>query len=725
VTSSMSASDPSSPAPGLSGSGTTEHSGRSDARVRLARMMSPRGIAVAGASTAGATIGSRVLANISSLYPGALYAIHPSASEVGGCAAFRKLEDMPTDVDLVVAAVSAEHVPDLVEAAAVAGVAGAVIISSGFAEAGADGAMFQRAVKQVADQHGIRILGPNCLGFLNRRAGVAANFAPIPEAGQSKGTTAIVSQSGGVGTFSLILAAEAGLSVDWFVTTGNEVDISVTQAIDFLVDEPDIDVIAAFTEHIPDVEEFIGTARRARLARRPIVLLTGGRTEASARATFSHTGSIAGQVNLTDEICRQYGVTVVQSVEELLDATLMFQSGRRAHGPRVGIMVTSGGVGILAADACGTAGLQVPELSVSAQHRLREHMPSPFYGSTANPVDTTAQIGASAERYRAVLESLGETGDLDLVMPVLVGRTDARVQAIKDFGMTSAKPVVVVSSSKVDELHAAGIPTYPDVSRASKAMAALLELSRAVPDALDLKRDDSRAEQGRSFIANVAHRSTLLESDAKRLLRLYGVDVTREKFVRSPNEAADAASDLGYPVAAKVMSFDIQHKSDVNALQLWLASDAQVRQACDAMVTDLSALAEPVSIDGFLIQEMIRAKIELSCGFRRDPHVGRLVSVGLGGSLIEIVAEMAFLRVPFDARETVDKVSALAGGRLTSGKRGLTPEEVGRVGDVMLALQQMVVELPEIEEVDINPLAISDARAIAVDALIIVASPGG
>ncbi|MFD0661722.1 CoA-binding protein [Thermocatellispora tengchongensis] len=390
-----------------------------ESRPALDRLLSPRSIAMVGASNARTRIGGSVFANLLRAFPGEVHPIHPKDEVVQGRPAFRSVAHLPEPVDMAVVAVPAAAVVDVVAECAARGIGGATVITSGFAETGAEGRELQDRLTEVARTTGIRLIGPNCIGYMNAHDGVMANFMltadePLPIAGP----VALVSQSGGFGSYITHKAILAGLRLGWFVSTGNEADVNVAGVLRHLVERPEVGVLLSFIETLRDPEVFIATARRAAELDKPMVLLKAGRSEEAARAAMSHTASIVGSATVLDAVCRQYGVIVAQTMEELLDLGTIFQDGRRARGPRTIVMTASGGAGVLLADEARHAGLSVPVLPEEEQRDLAAKMPVPFYGSTGNPVDTTAQTTAMPGAYRQVLMSVAGSPSADMLAAV-------------------------------------------------------------------------------------------------------------------------------------------------------------------------------------------------------------------------------------------------------------------------------------------------------------------
>lgn len=692
-----------------------------ETRSPLDRLLSPRSIAMVGASNSPTRIGGTVFANLLRAFPGEVHPVHPRDEVVQGRTAYRGVADLPEAVDLAVIAVPAPAVVDVVAACAARGVGGATVITSGFAEAGPEGRALQDRLTAVARETGIRVIGPNCIGYMNAHGGVMANFmVTVDEPLPTPGPVALVSQSGGFGSYITNKAVLAGLRLGWFVSTGNESDVNVANVLRHLVERPEVGVLLSFAETLRDPEVFVETARRAAELDKPLVLLKAGRSEEAARAAMSHTASIVGSAGVLDAVCRQYGVFVASTMEELLDLGTIFQDGRRARGDRVVVMTSSGGAGVLLADEAGLAGLSVPVLPEEEQRSLAEKMPVPFYGSTVNPVDTTAQTTAMPEAYRKVLFSVAGSPSADLVAAVTWARPGPANDAIVEMYGGTDKPVAILSTAWSEQFQEAGVPTYTDPRRAMVALAALVRQSRRGPlPETGFVPDAGRIGRARALLAEAGPETTLLESTGKRILAEYGVPVTPEEQVTSVEAAVEAAERLGGAVALKVMSYQLPHKSDAGAIRLGLRGADAVRAGYLEMLDEVAAREPDARVEGVLVQRMVPARMELTCGVNRDPVFGPMVALGLGGVLVEVLSEAVLLRPPFDADTARAALRDLLGGRLVTGRRGLSDAEQDAVARVMTGLGALALELPEVAEVDVNPLRVADDAVYAADALIV------
>ncbi len=688
-------------------------------QVGVERLFAPESVAVVGASEQG--LGHMVFANLLRDFPGHLYPVHPRRPEVLGVKAYPTVDDLPEAVDMAVILVPALQVPDIVERCAARGIGGALVLAAGFAEAGPEGKAAQERMTNLARTSAFPIIGPNCNGFMNGYRTTLATFAIPPTSDRpTPGPIALISQSGGFGAYIMEKAVVGGLQVGWYLSTGNEADMNVARSLAYLIERPEVKVVLSFFEAIRSPEVFLQVVSRAAELGKPIMAVKAGRTSEGARAAVSHTASIAGSSEVYDAVCRQYGLLQAGSVEEMVDFGLAFQTGRRMSGRRVGVLTASGGAGALMADAAEMAGLTVPPLPQPDQDKLAALMPS--FASAANPVDHTGAFNPA--NFEPVLDGLTQSSGVDAVLPLVWVIRDAEADAVKRIYAATEKPMAVAVTIAAPVLAEAGIPTYSDPARAVRALGALARHSamlRAHERAPVPAPDADRASRVRQLLAKDGPRPFVLESVAKQVLAEYGVPVSRETVVGSAAEAVAAAEQIGGRVALKLLSYRLPHKSDSGALRLGLSGEAAVRGGYEDMVRDISAAFPGIEIEGVLVQEMVPASVEISCGLQRDPVFGPMVAVGLGGTLIEIVGGAVLLRAPFTHRQAREAVDLICDGRLGQASRGLSQAQAEVIAGVLTGVGALALELPEVESVDINPIRVDGAVVRAVDALIVVA----
>lgn len=690
----------------------------------LDRLLNPGSIAMVGASNNLYSIGGLVFANLKRSFPGALYPIHPKDQNVQGLDAYPSLEALPGPVDLVLIAVASHLVEGIMAQAVAKGVGGVVLLSSGFAEAGAEGIALQQRIARQAKEAGIRVIGPNCIGYLNIASGIMANFALTPdEPLPPGGGVALVSQSGGFGSYLTTKGLLTGLRLGWFVSTGNELDVNIAAVLRYLVERPEVRVLLAFSETLRDPEVFIAAARRAHELDKPMVILKAGRSEIAAQAAMSHTASVVGAIDVFDAVCRQYGVIVARSMEEMLDLGMIFQDGRRVRDNRLAIMTTSGGTGVLLADEAGQNGLSVPTFPEAEQARMLDVLHTPFFGSVANPIDTTA--AAKPEAVTALQQLLADSPSVDMITAVTWARAISAAEDLAALYARTDKPLAVLSTDLVEPLKQAGVPTYTDPQRVARSLAALFRYSTR-PDMDDpgqAQPDQARRQRARQHLQLPAGEKVLMEAQGKRLFAEYGIPVTEEVWVDDEDQAVAAAERLGGKVVLKVMSYQLPHKSDAGAIRLGLQGEQAVREAYRSMLDEVRRRAPEARLNGVLVQQMVAARLELTCGLQRDPVFGPMVAVGLGGVLVEQLAETTLLRPPFSHASARRALGQLLQGRLVQGRRGLSSEEQQQIAAIMVGVGNLALELEDVAEIDINPIRVDQGQALAADALVVLANP--
>ncbi|MGL3150362.1 acetate--CoA ligase family protein [Microbacterium sp. A82] len=680
----------------------------------LTRLLSPRSIAIIGASDKPGRIGTQMLTNIASMFTGDIYPVNPRAEELLGHRAYADITSLPDGIDMAIIAVPAELAVPAVEQLAAKGVGGVTLLTSGFSEAGEEGIARQQALNEIIERTGVHLLGPNCIGYMNLHDGVMANFA-IPPGTKipDPGPVALVSQSGGFSSFITAASMRAGIRLGYFVSTGNEAGVVLAEAVEHLVERDEVNTVLVFSESLKKPEILIRAARRARELDKPIVLLKTGRTEEAARAAMSHTASIAGSAAVLDAVCEQHGIHVVHSMEELVDLGLAFQDGRRMPKGDVSIITASGGAGVLLTDGAASNGLKVSQPPTDAVESIAAQMPQPFYGSIENPFDLTAQVTASPDTLGNVLETVRDIDAYDAMAVVTWALDYPGNDRLIEIYRSTEKPVFVLCTGYMDKFYAAGVPIYLDPARLMRSMAAVAKHSQGPP--LDTATAEDRAPRRVERSTGVR---SLLEHDGKTLLSSYGVSVTRERMVADADAAVAFAKELGVPVAIKAMSYAIQHKTEYGAVRLGLTA-ADLPQAMEEMLAEVAAKAPDARIEGVLVQEMVPARLEMTVGLQRDPVFGPVVAVGLGGVTVEIMAAAVLLHAPFSFETAKRIIRGLLGGRIQTAARGLDEAELDELARIAVAVGELAVDDPSITELDVNPVRVNDGKAVAADALIV------
>ncbi|MBN9119419.1 MAG: acetate--CoA ligase family protein [Planctomycetes bacterium] len=696
---------------------------RHAARERVATIASllpffrPNAVAVVGASRDPHAIGHRALdALIRSGFRGAIYPVNPKAAEVAGLRCYRSARDLPAPADLAVIAVPAPAVPRAVDDCAARGVRALVVLTSGFAEVGGAGVELQKALVEKVRGHGMRMVGPNCLGLLNAVpvARLNATFTPtFPPSGR----VAMSSQSGAVGLAALGAAARYGLGFSTFVSVGNKADVSDNDLLQYWEDDPDTDVILLYLESFGNPRRFSRIARRVG-RRKPIVVLHSGLTRSGGRAAGSHTAALAGSATAVEALFRQTGVVRAGSLEEMFDLALGLGC-RPPRGPRVAVVTNAGGPGILCADACEASGLTVPEPSPELRARLAELLPGA--ASVSNPIDLIAAAGPDA--YRRAVETVLTSGEYDslIVLFTAAGLAEPRdvEKAIAD-GIGAARPsgangpvlaCVLGPEERRGYLNCVGerVPCYPFPETPARVLGKLAAYGAwrtqppgVLPDFNDLRPSVARAVCREAVAARGA--GWLSAEEARAVLDAAGLPLVPGTFARTPDEAAEAAARFGFPVAVKLASRWFVHKSEVGGVRLDLADAVAVRRAVEEIGERVGRENQPDAMDGVIVQPMVRGGVEVMGGVTQDPLFGPLVAFGLGGVHVEVQADVSFRVAPLTDRDAAELVRGVRGFRLLEGYRGHPPADLDAIEESLLRLSRLAEEAPEIGEIDLNPI---------------------
>ncbi len=673
----------------------------------------PHSIAVVGASRSPDSIGGRLFQNLlRANFTGPLYPVNPSAQVVNSVKAYPSVLDLPDAVDLAFIVVPRDRVIPTVEECAQRGVRGLVVISAGFGEVGPEGRHLEDKLLRVVRDAGMRMIGPNCMGVINTDTKVRLDgqFGPIFP---PQGNVAMSSQSGALGIAILDYASELRIGISTFVSMGNRADVSGTDLLLYWEDDPATDVILLYMESFGDSRRFARIARRIG-RRKPIVAVKSGRSKAGARAASSHTGSLASLDVAVDALFRQAGVIRTETLKDMFDVTALLANQPVPAGPRVAVLTNAGGPGILAADALESRGLQLPELSEPLQQRLREHLANE--AATGNPVDMIASAGP--DEYRACLEALIESDDVDAVIVIYIPADQKNVAPIasaigevaaKHHGAKTLLTVFMSAAGVPEELShpGASVPAYPFPEAAGEALAAAVGYRDwlARPEG-DVKAfEDVDAAAARHAVSEALDRlgpdGGWLEPDhVHAVLGAYGLGQAAGAVAASEEEAVAVANSIKGPVVLKVIAPSALHKSDVGGVELNVSGDAEVRAAFGRVT---GAVADS---EGVLVQEYVAGGHEVLIGMTEDPSFGPLVVFGLGGVFVELIGDVAFRIHPLTDRDASEMVAEVKSARLLEGYRGAEAGDVPALHEALLRVSQLIEQVPEIVEMDLNPVKV-------------------
>lgn len=672
----------------------------------------PQAVAVIGASRTPGKLGHSVLLNvIQHGYRGAVYPINPNAKEILGLDCYPSISVVPGSVDLAIILIPSEHVSKVLVECGEKGVGGAIIMSAGFREVGREGRKRERQLIEIARRYAMRLIGPNCLGIIDTISSLNASFvASMPD----KGTIAFISQSGALCTSVLDMALADQVGFSRFVSLGNKADANEVTFINAWKDDPHTRVIMAYLEGIEDGEGFMRIARQVS-REKPIIVIKSGTTQAGSRAVSSHTGSLAGSEAVYGAAFRQSGVIRARSVQELFDYSIAFARQPLLSSDRIGIITNAGGPGIMAADACERAGLQLASFQTTTLKALREALPAA--ASVLNPVDLLGD--APADHYQLALQRVlndpNVGGVIVVLTPQVVTQVEETARIVGDQSQHSTKPILGCFMGQdavepgVRTLNRYRVPNYPVPERAVAAMAAMLRHRRwRQQPPIELKSFEVDRDQARRVFQRVRAegRIALGSLEGREILEAYGIPTPKTFLARDPDEAVRLAGEIGLPVAVKIASPDILHKTDVGGVKLNVMSLADVRNAFDLMAYRTNRYVPGVEVWGCLVQEMVMGGKELIVGMNRDPHFGPLMMVGLGGIYAQVLPDMAFRLAPLDRRMAREMIDEIQGHALLRGVRGERPSDLEALAEVLLRLSQLVSDFPDLVEFNINPLVV-------------------
>jgi acetyl coenzyme A synthetase (ADP forming)-like protein len=698
-----------------------ERSGRA-AAASMKLLFEPKTVAVLGASRERPKIGAELFNNlVTAGFQGRLIPVNPSTKEILGIPCYPRLSDVPDPVDLAVIVIPAAGVEAAVDECVAKGVKAIVLITAGYSEVGPEGRRREAALLEKIRGAGIRMVGPNCMGILNTDPKIRLN-AQFGPAYPPEGRVALSSQSGALGLALLDYASKLNLGISTFVSVGNKADVSGNDLILYWSEDPRTDVILLYLENFGNPVRFSRIARRV-ARRKPIVAVKSGRSRAGSRAASSHTGALAESDQVVDALFRQAGVIRTETLEELFDVATLLSHQPVPRGNRVGILTNAGGPGILAADACEAQGLELPELSATTTAKLRAFLPAA--ASVGNPVDMIAS--ATAEHYRKALQILLEDEKLDSVLvifiPPIAVAAEAVAAAIVEGARNAPKPVLATfMSAKGTPPVLAPIPCYPFPESAAIALGRATAYGewRSQPPGKVPALENLEVGKAREVIERAleARAGWLGPMDTEALLSAFGISVAPALLAHTEREAASAAAMLGFPVAIKAVGPRILHKTEVGGVRLNVADEAAVLAACH----DLRQRLGPDLTD-LLVQRMVSGGVDVIVGLTQDPTFGPLVLYGSGGTLVELVADVAFRLHPLTDADAAAMLEEVKGTALLRGYRGAPKGDEEALKDLLLRVSALVEHCPEVREMDLNPVKVLSSGISVVDARVRVGRP--
>jgi acetate---CoA ligase (ADP-forming) len=707
--------------------GLVEHHSRALDPDSLRPLFRPRSVAIIGASDNPNKVGGRPLHFLKKAgFSGALYPVNPRGGIVQDLDAYRSLAEIDGSIDQAIIAVAAPQVLQAVRDCIARGIPTLQIFAAGFAEQGERGSRAQAEIEAIARKTGTRVVGPNSLGLFEVHEGFFGTFSTaLDGAWPDAGDIGIATQSGAFGSYVYGLAQAHGLRFSAFVATGNEVDVDVADCVAYLAQDPRTRTILVTIEGTREGARLTEALQRARSANKPVIVMKVGASEAGAAAAASHTGSLAGADAVYDAMLRQVGAFRASSIEEMIDIAYVCSAPRLPRGNRLGIATTSGGIGVLLADAAAAHRMVLPDISDAAGSRITALVP---FASPHNPLDTSAAILGDFTLFTRMLEIMIEDCELDSIICFLahVGRNAAHMAQLEPELVALRQrypglPIVlcmVCDGGTRSRLERAGFLVFEEPARTVRALAAAGRLAAPV------WRREAAAS---SLLPLVRHfPARLTERDAKALLAEIGIAVVAEQVASTAEEARAAARQLGLPVAMKVLSAEIAHKSDIGGVALGLKSEDDVETAFQSILQRVREAQPDATVDGVLVSPMVSGVAETILGVRRDPVFGPIVMFGLGGVFVEIFKDVTFRPAPFGLDEARAMIAEIRGFPLLTGARGRAKADLAALADALVRLSRFAAANREtIAEIDINPYLICSSGGFAVDALIVPVGKSG
>lgn len=685
-----------------------------------------QGVAIIGASDDITKIGGRPVQLLCKYgYGGPIYPINPKGGTIQGLQAYASVLDTPTAPDMAIVAVPAQAAVQAVHDCARRGVKGVIVLSAGFAEAGSHGAALQAEMVRVVRQHGMRLLGPNCLGAVNVTDRLVGSFSiALEQSLPPAGHVGIVSQSGNIGSFTMQNMAQRGLGVSRFLATGNEADVDVADGIAALALDPQTHIILCCMETCRHAGRLTEALELARGQHKPVVVLKIGATEQGQAAAASHTGALTGSDAVFDAVFRRHGVLRVRSFEDLLNvghAAALLGPQRLPTTTDVTLVAASGGFGIMMADAMVEAGMTLPDLGEDTQAQIREAVPT---AGTRNPVDASAQMSARPDILLKMLSALvSDPNGSTLVQLLALSLYNPRLRGVYLEALARIRALhpdrllVIISQGPPDavaEIHALGIPVFPNIPAAASALAGLVRLGQL--GSLPAHAPWTGAVEP---VDPLVFRN---EFHAKQALRAAGIAVPQEAVVTSADDAVLRARATGYPVVLKIASEDIAHKTEVGGVALNLNDDDAVREAFARLMANARRHAPQARLDGVLVAPMVSGGVELIAGVSRDPVFGPVVMVGFGGIYAEILKDVAVQVAPVSEAEALRMIRSLRMFPLLDGARGQACADVAAAARTVARLSEFACRhAHDIAEIDLNPLVVQPEGqgALVLDALMV------
>lgn len=697
----------------------------------ITRMMNPKSVAVIGASSRSGSVGGAVMSNMRGSFKGQLYPVNPKAKEIMGYAVVPSVNELPNGVDLVVMATPASAILPTIKELVTKNVGGIAVITAGFKEIGHEGALVEEEITKTVQAAGVPLIGPNCLGVINTLVGMNASFATKSP---RKGNIGFASQSGALCTSVLDVAEGRNIGFSSFISFGNKADVTEIDILNYLASDPNTDVIMMYLEEIVDGQLFIETARRITLQmRKPVLVIKSGVSEEGAKAASSHTGSLAGSDASYQAIFEQGGVIRCNEVRQMFDYAQAFSTQPLPKGRKVAIITNAGGPGIITTDAAVRNNLALAQISKATVDAMLPDMPDT--ASLANPIDVIGD--ATSQRYEsAIKHTLADPGvDSAVVILTPQAMTDVGeiAKVIPPVAQASKKPVLGAFMGMIDVwpgvkfLQEHDVPNYMFPEDAVEALSAMSSFKERIerPSSRKYVHYDVKTKVARDCIAKaLADKDEHLmhENEANEVLAAYGFPLLKSQVVTGKDQIKAAAENIGYPLVMKVVSPQIIHKSDAGGVKVGIQNQVEAESAYDTIMANAKAYDPNAVIEGIYMVQMAGKGVEVILGATRDPKFGPLIMFGLGGIMVEVMKDVTFRLAPMWESSAINMIKGIKVHEVLEGVRGAKPSDITKVKECILRLSQMLVENPEIMEIDINPMFVfpEGQGAVVADCRIIL-----
>ncbi len=698
----------------------------------LAKFFSPKGVAIYGVSRDSSKIGSTIFSNLlSANFPGKVYPINPKYKEIYGYKCYKKASEIPHRVDLAIMAIPAEFVVGVLKDCYKKGIKNLIIISAGFSEVGGEGIVLQKKVTELAETYGINIIGPNTLGVIVPANKLNSSFAAtMPLSGE----IALMSQSGAVCTAILDMANERNIGFSHLISLGNKPVINENHVLEYLLLDSKVKVIGVYLEEFADGYDFIKLKQKLKIEK-PIVVLNPGRSSEAKAAMSSHTGALAGNNDIIDSALKENGILKVESIGELIDVLSLFNNSDLPNAGRIAIVTNAGGPGIIATDVVVGAGLEIAELSASTKGQLRENLPTS--AAISNPIDVVGD--ALVTRYESVINVLKDAPEVDVIIviltPQLVTQIEDTAKLLINLKKSTHKIIIPVFiggryvAAGLNRLADNKITAFTEIESAVKSLSALLQyrLFLSTP-----KKPEVQGIKRAHNLAKPKEAKVLPDAKAIELLENYGIDVVPTALVRNLEQAYVAAKKIKYPLVLKATSEQLLHRSDFQAVYVGIENDAELKQKLTKLQSKLYELFGS-EYPAVLIQAMAKGSpsAEILLGVKRDGDsdvyssgvgFGHLMLVGTGGIYTEIYGDVAKTLLPSSEKDLNSLVGQSKIGSILNGARGGRPFATAKLNQLIVNLQKLVLENPEITELDLNPVIVTRKDVFVVDVKILISA---